>query len=86
MIQELVLVNVDSEKVGLSQQKPCPIACRCICYVWLSEPSGEDEDDACRWLSARGGVANAVHAGVGKIVRERPASELALGVAGEDGC
>lgn len=37
-------------------------------------------------LSVRGSMMIAVRTGVGKIVSRRPASELTMGVAGEDGC
>ena len=80
-----MLVNVDSENVGPSQ-KPCLIACRCICCVSLLEPWRENDDDACRWLSVCRGVVIVVPHGRGQD-RQWEASEwVDVGMAGENCC
>ena len=71
-----------------SRQKPCRIACCCICRASTEPPApgSGGSGDACRWLRARGGIVIFVRAGAGRIVSGRPASELTFGdVTGEDG-
>jgi hypothetical protein len=63
---------------GPSQQKRCWIACRCICCVWLLEPSGEENNDACKWLGVRG-IVIAVIVGAGRIVSSEASEQVDFG-------
>ena len=72
-----------------SRQKPCRIACYCICSnsTAPATPGSGGPGDVCKWLSAPGGVVISVRAGAGRTVSGRPASELTFGgVSVEDDC